>query len=104
MGADPDLASRVREAALLEGDFVLSSGKKSRFYIDKYLFSTDPGLLRDLARGISTKLPVNTERLAGVELGAVPLVAAVALYSDLPLTPKSGVYSAPLLHPDPRAP
>jgi orotate phosphoribosyltransferase len=80
---DPALASRVREAALLEGNFVLSSGKKSRFYIDKYLFSTEPDLLRDLAYEISTKLPADTQRLAGVELGAVPLVTAVALHSDL---------------------
>lgn len=74
----------MREAALLEGDFVLSSGKKSRFYVDKYLFSTEPGLLRELAREISARLPTGTERLAGVELGAVPLVAAAALESGLP--------------------
>ena len=84
MRADPDLASRVREAALLEGDFVLSSGKKSRFYVDKYLFSTEPSLLRDLAREIWARLPASIERLAGVELGAVPLVTAVALESGLP--------------------
>jgi orotate phosphoribosyltransferase len=83
MGANPDLAARVREAALLEGDFVLSSGRKSRFYVDKYLFSTEPDLLRDLAREISARLPGDTERLAGVELGAVPLVAATALESGL---------------------
>jgi orotate phosphoribosyltransferase len=81
---DPGLASRVREAALLEGDFVLSSGKKSRFYVDKYLFSTEPGLLRELAREISARLSDNAERLAGVELGAVPLVAAASLQSGLP--------------------
>src|ERR671921_456455 len=78
-----DLASRIREAALLEGDFVLSSGKKSRFYVDKYLFSTEPDLLRDLAREISARLPTGTQRLAGVELGSVPLVAAAALESGL---------------------
>ncbi len=83
MKAERDLAFRVREAALLEGDFVLSSGKKSRFYIDKYLFSTEPALLRDLAREISGRLPACTSRLAGVELGAVPLVAAVAIESGL---------------------
>jgi len=80
----PGLASRVREAALLEGDFVLSSGKKSRFYVDKYLFSTEPGLLRELAHEISARLPYDVERLAGVELGAVPLVAAASLQSGLP--------------------
>lgn len=84
MRADTALASRVREAALLEGDFVLSSGKKSQFYVDKYLFSTEPGLLRELAREISARLPDGTRRLAGVELGSVPLVAAAALHGDLP--------------------
>ena len=84
MGGEQDLASRVREAALLEGDFVLSSGKKSEFYVDKYLFSTEPGLLRHLAREISARLPAGIKGLAGVELGAVPLVAAVALESNLP--------------------
>src|ERR687886_1357173 len=80
---DRTLASRVREAALLEGDFVLSSGKKSCFYVDKYLFSTEPDLLRDLAYEISARLPADTQRLAGVELGAVPLVTAVAPHGDL---------------------
>jgi orotate phosphoribosyltransferase len=80
----PDLASRIREAALLEGDFVLSSGKRSSFYVDKYLFSTEPDLLRDVAAALSEELPAGVERLAGVELGAVPLVAATALHTGLP--------------------
>jgi orotate phosphoribosyltransferase len=80
----PDLASRIREAALLEGDFVLSSGERSSFYVDKYLFSTEPDLLRDVAAALSGKLPAGVERLAGVELGAVPLVAATALHTGLP--------------------
>jgi orotate phosphoribosyltransferase len=80
----PDLASRIREAALLEGDFVLSSGRRSSYYVDKYLFSTEPGLLRDVAVALSEKLPEDVERLAGVELGAVPLVTAVSLLTGLP--------------------
>ena len=79
-----DLAPRVREAALLEGDFVLSSGKRSSFYVDKYLFSTEPDLLRDLANALSERLPDGVKRLAGVELGAVPLVVATALATGLP--------------------
>lgn len=81
---DDLLAARVREAALLEGDFVLSSGKRSRFYVDKYLFSTEPGLLWDLARALAGRLPGGVGKLAGVELGAVPLVAAVSLATGLP--------------------
>jgi orotate phosphoribosyltransferase len=79
-----DLASRIREAALLEGDFVLSSGERSSFYVDKYLFSTEPNLLRDVANALSERLPESVERLAGVELGAVPLVVATALVTGLP--------------------
>jgi orotate phosphoribosyltransferase len=79
-----DLASRIGEAALLEGDFVLSSGQRSSFYVDKYLFSTEPELLRDIAQALSERLPEGVERLAGVELGAVPLVVATALVTGLP--------------------
>ncbi len=79
-----DIASRVRQAALLEGDFVLSSGKRSRFYVDKYRFSTEPGLLRELARELAARIPEGVEKLAGVELGAVPLVVATALEANLP--------------------
>jgi orotate phosphoribosyltransferase len=80
----PDLADRVRDAALLEGDFVLSSGKRSSFYVDKYLFSTEPGLLRDISAALAEALPDGVDRLAGVELGAVPLVTATALQTGLP--------------------
>ena len=79
-----DLATRVRDAALLEGDFVLSSGERSSFYVDKYLFSTEPGLLRDISSGLSELLPPDVDRLGGVELGAVPLVVGLALSTGLP--------------------
>lgn len=81
---DLELAARIREAALLEGDFVLSSGKRSSFYVDKYRFSTEPALLRDIAAAIAERLPPDVTRLAGVELGAVPLVVATALHTGLP--------------------
>ncbi len=84
MSPVPDLAPRIRDAALLEGDFVLSSGERSNFYVDKYLFSTEPGLLRDVADALAARIPEGVERLAGVELGAVPLVVATALATGLP--------------------
>src|SRR5688500_20165660 len=80
----PDLAPRIRDAALLEGDFVLSSGERSSFYVDKYLFSTEPNLLRDVADALAAEIPDGVERLAGVGLGAVPLAVAVARASRLP--------------------
>lgn len=84
MSVASDLASRVRDAALLEGDFVLSGGERSSFYVDKYLFSTEPGLLSDVADALADTIPEDVDRLAGVELGAVPLVVAVALSTGLP--------------------
>jgi orotate phosphoribosyltransferase len=81
-----DLGGRLKATALLEGDFVLRSGKRSRYYLDKYLFETKPDLLRDIAAGLAEKLPAfgPVDLLAGPELGAVALVAAVSLASDMP--------------------
>ncbi len=63
---------------------MLSSGERSSFYVDKYLFSTEPNLLRDVADALAAQMPEGVERLAGVELGAVPLVVATALATGLP--------------------
>ena len=75
------LGSAIKDAAYLEGDFVLSSGKRSKYYMDKYLFSTDPVLLKEIGAAMAAELPEGVDRIAGLELGAVPLVAAVALES-----------------------
>jgi orotate phosphoribosyltransferase len=82
--AGAELAARLRQAALLEGDFTLRSGRKSRYYFDKYRFETSPGLLRDVAREMAGMLPEGTQKLAGAELGGVALVTAVALETGLP--------------------
>jgi orotate phosphoribosyltransferase len=78
-----DLGQRLLDASYLEGDFVLRSGRRSKFYLDKYLFETAPDLLRDLAQALVAKLPAYEpfDLLAGPELGAVPLVAAMSLVS-----------------------
>lgn len=87
-GLDADVRARtwarLVRAAFLEGDFVLSSGRRSSFYIDKYLFETDPALLRDIGRLLAAALPAGTTRLAGPALGGVPLATAVALETGLP--------------------
>ena len=76
--------ARLVRAALLHGEFVLSSGRRSPYYIDKYLFETQPDLLRDIARLIAHALPSETTRLAGPALGGIPLATAVALETGLP--------------------
>jgi len=78
------LAKRVKQVALLEGDFTLRSGKKSKFYFDKYLFETQPDILEAMGAEIARRLPVGTTRIAGPELGAVALAAAGSLASRIP--------------------
>jgi orotate phosphoribosyltransferase len=82
-----ELARGLREAAYLEGDFVLRSGRRSRYYLDKYRFATRPDLLRPLgvllAAAVAEHEP-EADRLAGPELGAVALAAAASLETGLP--------------------
>jgi orotate phosphoribosyltransferase len=79
-----ELARDVVGAAYLRGDFVLSSGARSNYYFDKYLFETKPGILRRVASFLAEILPPQTDRIAGTELGAVALAAALSLETGLP--------------------
>jgi orotate phosphoribosyltransferase len=82
-----ELAAVVREHAYLEGDFVLRSGRRSSYYLDKYLFETRPELLGPLGEAIAEAVrqaEPDAVRLAGPELGAVALAAAASLVSGLP--------------------
>src|SRR6476469_2495192 len=78
------VAKRIAEVALLRGEFTLRSGRKSNFYLDKYLFETQPDILAGLAEMFAAKLPPETDRLAGPELGAVALAAATAMHAKKP--------------------
>jgi orotate phosphoribosyltransferase len=84
---DAELARLIREHAYLEGDFVLRSGRRSRFYLDKYRFETRPDVLRALGERLAArarKIAPEARRLAGPELGAVVLAAAASLAGGLP--------------------
>ncbi len=79
-----ELARRIAEVALLRGEFTLRSGRKSNFYLDKYLFETQPDILRALGKLYAQKLPPAVDRIAGPELGAIALAAATAMAADKP--------------------
>ena len=84
---DDELRSALREHALLEGDFVLRSGRRSSHYFDKYRFETRPELLEAIGARVATVVgehEPDAVRLAGPELGAVALAAATSLASRLP--------------------
>jgi len=85
------LGRLLLEAAYLEGDFVLRSGKRSKYYLDKYLFETEPqvlrGIVREMAGMIRDRLAKGAgyDRLAAPELGGVVLGAGLSLELGLPL-------------------
>lgn len=79
-----ELATRIADIALLRGTFTLRSGRTSTYYLDKYLFSTEPAILAELGRRFAREVPSDTTRLAGAELGGVPLVTAASLATGLP--------------------
>ena len=82
-----ELGAALREHAYLEGDFLLRSGRRSRYYLDKYRFETRPellGALGDLIGATVREHEPEVARLAGPELGAVALAAAASLASGLP--------------------
>jgi len=79
------LARRIKEVAYLEGDFVLRSGKTSKYYLDKYLFETRPDVLIELARRFAA-LADDADVIAGPELGAVALAAATSIACGKPFS------------------
>ena len=81
---DAQLIQRIRDCALLHGEFTLRSGRKSKYYLDKYLFETQPDILAALAKRFAGHVTAEVDRLAGAELGAMPLVTAVALETGKP--------------------
>ena len=80
-----ELGRDLVKASYLKGDFVLRSGRRSDRYFDKFLFETDPVLLKRLGRHLAELVPKETQRLAAPELGAVLLGGAVSMETGLPL-------------------
>jgi orotate phosphoribosyltransferase len=84
---DAELRGALREHAYLEGDFILRSGRRSRYYLDKYRFETRPDLLRPIGERLAAAIrehEPDAALIAGPELGAVALAAAASLESGLP--------------------
>jgi orotate phosphoribosyltransferase len=78
------LAKRIAELSLLRGEFTLRSGRKSSYYLDKYRFETQPDVLVELGKLFARHVTDKIDRIAGAELGAVPLAAATAMASGKP--------------------
>jgi orotate phosphoribosyltransferase len=86
MVTQKDVADALRDAdAVLRGEFELSSGRTSDYYVDKYVFETQPDALRVVGRAIAEKVrETDADRIGGVALGGVPLAAVASVESDVP--------------------
>ena len=73
----------VKSGALAYGDFTLTSGKMSNYYVDLKAAFTDPALLMRVVEELAPHTE-GVHRMAGTELGAVPLLVALALETSLP--------------------
>jgi orotate phosphoribosyltransferase len=80
----PDVRSLLLDAGAVRfGKFVLTSGQESDVYVDIKEVWTRPERLRVLAARLARWVDEEA-LLAGMELGAVPLVVAVALQTGRP--------------------
>jgi orotate phosphoribosyltransferase len=76
----------IVERALTRGDYVLSGGARSDYYIDKFSLFADPTVLRRIARFFSPIIAeLNPDLVAGTELGGVVIATAVSQMSGIPM-------------------
>jgi orotate phosphoribosyltransferase len=81
---DEDLVAALRAADAVQfGEFELSHGGTSDYYVDKYRFETDPDALALIAEAFADLL-ADDETLGGVALGGVPLAAATSVAAGVP--------------------
>ena len=79
-----DLAKQVVDACLLRGSFTLRSGAVSDYYFDKYQICSNPRLLDMVSGRMADLVPLETEVVAGLELGAVPLATMISCITMTP--------------------
>jgi len=72
----------LSSGAIKIGDFVLTSGKKSSYYVDIKEAATDPMVLKAISEEIAKKITAG--KIAGMELGAVPLIVSVSILKSIP--------------------
>jgi orotate phosphoribosyltransferase len=85
----PDLAwlrKIIVERALTRGDYILSDGARSDYYIDKFSLFSDPQVLRRIARLFTPIIAeINPDLIGGTELGGVVIATAVSQMSSIPM-------------------
>lgn len=82
---DIELVEMLKKTGAVKfGDFTLSSGRKSSYYVDKYIFETNPSCLSVIGGRIAKMIPSDAQLLAGIEIGSIPLAAVASVNSGMP--------------------
>jgi len=79
-----ELSKKIYETSHITGTFTLRSGTVSNEYFDKYLFEADPVLFSAIADCMAELIPKETEVLAGLEMGGIPIATALSLKTGIP--------------------
>lgn len=79
-----ELAKQIYQVSYLTGEFKLRSGTTSNEYFDKYRFESLPTLLKEIAKQMAPLVPKDTELLAGLEMGGIPIATALSLETGIP--------------------
>lgn len=78
------LCQAVFKSCYMQGNFKLRSGQTSSEYFDKYRFEAQPEILRGVAQHLAKLIPSDTQALAGLEMGGIPIATALSLETGLP--------------------
>lgn len=70
--------------AVKTGKFILASGKESSYYVDIKKASTSPDILKEIGKELAKRIGSGVDKIACVELGAVPLAVAASLEANIP--------------------
>ena len=79
-----ELSRKIFAISNLKGEFMLRSGQTSNEYFDKYLFEAEPSILKAIAEEMSALIPSNAEKLAGLEMGGIPIATMLSRVTGIP--------------------
>jgi orotate phosphoribosyltransferase len=76
----------IVERALTRGEYMLSGGLRSDYYIDKFRLFSDPQILRRIARLFAPVISeTSPDLIGGTELGGVIIATAVSQMTGIPM-------------------
>ena len=79
-----ELGKKIYAISHITGEFLLRSGQISNEYFDKYKFESDPVLLNEIAEQMKALIPNDSNILAGLEMGGIPLSTMLSIKTNIP--------------------